>query len=68
VLEIAAHEGAGHLVKSNLHQCSFLLPDIIVQKIKQKMSIGYSALRNRVLATMPAGPFDVNNPYPTFTV
>lgn len=50
-LEIAAKEGAQTQIRSELQRVSFLVPDMLIQKIKTKMAAPFEQLKNRVILT-----------------
>ncbi|KAF7631137.1 DNTTIP1_dimer domain-containing protein [Meloidogyne graminicola] len=50
-LEIAANEGAQTQVRSELQRVSFLVPDMLIQKIKTKMAKPFEQLKTRVILT-----------------
>ncbi|KAL7074882.1 hypothetical protein ACQ4LE_005489 [Meloidogyne hapla] len=47
-LEIAAKEGAQTQIRSELQRVSFLVPDMLIQKIKTKMAAPFEQLKNRL--------------------
>ncbi|CAK5122792.1 unnamed protein product [Meloidogyne enterolobii] len=50
-LEIAAKEGAQTQIRNELQRVSFLVPDMLIQKIKTKMTTPFEQLKNRVILT-----------------